>query len=161
MANGEIQAYLWQVARSYRFLERFEKSMTFDFMKDANKLNDLEDNLWAFFQNCWHIRDWISNDPSVQADEKRAVLHDVSQSGILLAVGHLANASKHFVDKPTGEAPTQTEKNANGTWTFTHYVILPDGTYLPALEAARRAMGEWQEILKRHGMSCFVDAVGA
>jgi hypothetical protein len=48
--------YQEQLSRAKRFLDRMEKL-------PADQ-TEYEDMFWAFFQNCWHVRDWIKNDSS-------------------------------------------------------------------------------------------------
>ena len=55
------------------------------------------------------------------------------------------------------EAPTQVIRNKNGTWTFIHYVQLPDGSQVKAIEVAERAMAAWQDILRNHDLYYYVD----
>ena len=159
-----VPAYLQQVARAYRFLDRFKNAMTFDFPADPNGINELEDNLWAFFQNCWHVKDWLRHDPNISKGVKDEIWDQVKANPYLPIVADLANGSKHFATDPNlewvgaAEAPTQVAKNADGTWTFTHIVDLPDGSRLTALELAERAMAEWQKILKAHDLLYYMDS---
>ncbi len=156
-------AYLQQVARGYRFLDRFKKAMTFNFKDDPNGFNDLEDNLWAFFQNCWHIKDWIRHDPEISQEVKDSIWEDVKGSKTIQIVADMANGSKHFATDPklewTGvaEAPTQVIRNQDGTSTFRHYLQVPDGSQITALDMAEQAMRAWQEILKKHDLNYYID----
>ena len=48
-------SYLHQLDRARRFLARAEAIEGF---ADV----DFQDVMWAFFQNCWHVKDWVLND---------------------------------------------------------------------------------------------------
>ena len=46
-----------QLARVERYLKRIEN-------QDRDR-TEYEDDLWSFFQNCWHLKDWIKNDGTI------------------------------------------------------------------------------------------------
>ena len=46
--------YRDQLDRARRFLDRMEAPC-------SNEV-EFQDMVWAFFQNCWHVKDWIEND---------------------------------------------------------------------------------------------------
>jgi hypothetical protein len=54
-----------QLARARRFLHRLEHRTAPDFGTVMEILNDYEDNLWSFFMNCWHVKDWVQNDDTL------------------------------------------------------------------------------------------------
>jgi len=56
-----------------------------------------EDDLWSFFRNCRHLKDWIKNDDTLPKDTREAIVDEVHQSGILMICRDLANRSKHLV----------------------------------------------------------------
>jgi len=64
--------YHEQLARVRRFLARVENlSVNPKFELPPEKQTEYEDMLYAFFQNCWHLKDWIKHDaaaPSTLAD---------------------------------------------------------------------------------------------
>ncbi len=150
-------AYLIQVARAYRFLDRARGASGFDLRTEPQKLNDLEDNLWATFQNCWHIKDWVMHDSSIAQRTRDAIWADVKSSDLVRIVADVANGTKHFeLERPwttTGLAPMQVVPNANGSWTIEHRIRLEDHTEVPALELAERALSEWKRIFRRHNLA--------
>ena len=54
-------AYIEQIRRIERFLQRIDPPS-----KDHGSQVEYEDNLWSFFQNAWHLKDWIKNDPLIK-----------------------------------------------------------------------------------------------
>lgn len=54
-----------------------------------------QDELYAFFQNCWHLKDWVKNDPSsgVSGDEVETFANG---SEPLCWSADLCNGSKHL-----------------------------------------------------------------
>jgi len=83
---------------SYRFEEQFNRvKRFFDRIQDKEQIRtDYEDNLWSFFQNCWHLKDWIKNDPGVPSSVSSAIEGDIKKYESLMICADLANRSKHF-----------------------------------------------------------------
>ena len=129
----------------------------------AEQFNEMEDFLWAFFQNCWHLNDWIRNDERLDRQLRDAVWADVNASTALKVVADLANGSKHFARSPRRERVGATEyqltvnPNNDGTYTYVHEVALNDGSRLEANGIATDAMEAWRQILSKHGMYHLVE----
>ena len=66
--SGHV-GYRDQLDRARRFLARVEGPHASDV--------DFQDMMWACFQNCWHIRDWVENDPLLK--RRKAVRGAVPQ----------------------------------------------------------------------------------
>lgn len=164
--SDDVTAYLQQVARAYRFLDRYKAARGGDIFVNPNVINDVEDSLWAFFQNCWHIKDWLRHDDNIPQPTRDAIWLAAKDSVVLQVVADLANGSKHLARDPdkewVGAAPSTVEifphQAGQG---ITHWIGLNDGTRLTALEVAERAMAEWQNILAAHGLPYFSEPTGA
>jgi hypothetical protein len=160
-ARCGIPAYIQQMARTYRFLDRYKTSRNIPIDVEPERFNELEDFLWAFFQNCWHINDWIRHDESLPKTLRDAVSEDVKINTAILMAADLANGMKHFSRKSEREKvgaqcrQISAIPNADYTWLFDHEISLRDGTRHSALEAGEAAMNAWSEILCRHGMHHF------
>ena len=48
--------YMDQLNRVRRMLDRINR-------QDREPI-EYGDDIWSFFQNCWHLKDWVKNDPS-------------------------------------------------------------------------------------------------
>ena len=86
-----------------RWLERIEV-MNSDLSKDTPKpvREDYKDSLLAFFQNCWHLKDWLKNDPSLEA-KKELIEEEYRKTKYksLARCYDLATRAKHFrIDYP-------------------------------------------------------------
>jgi hypothetical protein len=44
---------------------------------------DYQDDVWAFFQNCWHLKDWVKHDPLVPKDVKDRIVSAAEVSTVL------------------------------------------------------------------------------
>lgn len=54
-----------------------------------------EDDLWAFFQNCWHLKDWIKNDETVSCEIFCSIEEAIKEYKYIMICSDLANRSKH------------------------------------------------------------------
>jgi hypothetical protein len=128
---------------------------------EGASFNELEDSLWAFFQNCWHINDWIRNDPTLTQPVKDAVWKEVRNTTSILIAADLANGSKHFSTDPSrqkvGSSDTaiQFRHQPDGTIVTEHVIAVNDGKRVLAIELAKKAMADWQDILRRNGLLYF------
>lgn len=144
-----------QFERLKRALRKVERG-------DADATTRL-DELFSFFQHCWHLKDWIKNDETVPEATRRAVMKDVEAADRLLYCADLANGSKHLrLDKPrkgatiwsfkgstsdpkTGEIFSEVEGLA---------IASKHGTPRPydIVEFAVKAVEDWEDILRKHGL---------
>src|SRR4051812_45562561 len=93
-------AYGQQLARARRFLERYRRIRAVESSPDRPPLDVIEDEMWAFFQNCWHVKDWLRHDPSVSEAVKDAAWNAVTASQPLMICADLANGIKHLSTDP-------------------------------------------------------------
>ena len=77
-----------QATRQFERLQRIFMRV----LDDQNrKLAEYEDDAWNFFQNCWHLKDWIKNDRKGIAKATRAKIKgEVDSYPALVLVGELA-----------------------------------------------------------------------
>jgi len=59
------EKYIEQLERIRRYLKKFSDIHSGIFYAQA--LENYTDDVYAFFQNCYHLKDWIKNDPSCSA----------------------------------------------------------------------------------------------
>jgi hypothetical protein len=157
-------SYDEQVKRTRRWLRRLE-----DVSSHPNDINDplptgkqeeYEDYLYAFFQNCWHIKDWISSDKSAPKRLKDAVKEVDKQSAIapLMLCADVANGSKHFGQsrdgkrhaKTVGEIEIEIDSKGDSQTTYTYKVVDDFGKSYEAIELARQALREWEKIISEN-----------
>lgn len=99
-----MRPYQDQLARVERFLRRIS-------IPSTNR-DEYEDLLWAFFQNCWHLRDWILNDKKISARKKLGVNRGIKKSSALAICQCITNRTKHF--KLTWPIPARLKQK--GKW---------------------------------------------
>jgi hypothetical protein len=152
---------------------QFER-VTRAFQRVLNNQNrnpvEYEDDVWSFFQNCWHLKDWIKND--VQAVSKATRLKidvEVKSYPALMMMGDLAEKSKdlELTNSPTPirEAP-HTHSKAGATAYIDRrgqtreagkadgaiYLLVTDknGDKFPVKKLATDAMKNWMAIIKKY-----------
>ena len=87
-----MPAYMEQLNRVRRMLERINRNQN-------RSADDYGDDVWSFFQNCWHLKDWIKNDPHIPIHGSIEDL--VKTSPPLMICADLANGTKHLkFDRP-------------------------------------------------------------
>ena len=131
---------------------------------------EYEDAVWSFFQNCWHLKDWIKNDSQGVAKATRQKIDvEVNSRPALVMMGDLANKSENLelTISPTGarKAPpiqskagasayidrrdrTQKADKADGAI----YLLVTDknGDEFPVKKLATDAMKNWMAIIKKY-----------
>jgi hypothetical protein len=138
--------YRHQLDRVRRFLERFEGP-------HANDV-DFQDMAWAFFQNCWHLKDWVDNDPLASAAQKTAVIRQAHASAVLMICRDLCNGTKHLgLERPgsgSGAGHDHVAITIVPGGPSTIDCIVQDGFGNPTSgkQLARDCVKEWERILQ-------------
>ena len=127
------------MARVERWLKRIEAT--------DRERTEYEDFLWAFFQNCWHLKDWIKNDGKLPATITGCVESDIRNYDSLKMCGDICNKSKHFElnRKPAigatarGDIGVQVSDSLQGSETaatssINYKIVLADGSERDALD---------------------------
>lgn len=160
MVRGTITSagnigYRHQLDRARRFLDRVERHI-----EDLEEIDDVEfqDNMWSFFQHCWHIKDWVQHDPLVPPAKKTAVIAEAHQSAVLMMCRDLCNATKHLrLNSPGAHAMHKHVATviAPEHGRYEHDLIVDDGGggELSGKQLARDCIVEWERILAAHGLA--------
>jgi len=152
-----------QWARVNRWYDRFGK---IDAGVEHYQPSDFsDDEMWSFFINCYHFKDWLKNDPASGLSNQE-VEDFVDKSANLRLCGDLANGSKHAVltrarvDKSTRLKSRkfkfdmhagQGEHNPFPTLAV-KYVIEANGVTYDTFGLATDCLKEWQSFLKANGL---------
>lgn len=81
-----------QYSQQYERVKRLFSGLT---NKSYSQI-DWEDNLWSFFQNCWHLKDWIKNDSTLSQSIRNQIENETKNYKNLMTIADLANRSKHL-----------------------------------------------------------------
>jgi hypothetical protein len=166
------------LAEQYPRVLRFYARITTE--KNKHKPEYIDD-LWAFFQNCWHLKDWIMNDdaiPKVIADcpnpihkkrKKRTFIKgstecidcEVNGRKYLHVCYDLATYIKHLIKKPStllGSIKVQIGDTfpsgpSTGSSSFDYEIWLDDKSRVNALAAAEQAIETWRDLFAKWGIT--------
>jgi hypothetical protein len=159
---GPPNAYLQQTARAHRALARYLAIRTIKRGSLAvPSYYEIEDALWTFVQNCWHIKDWLASDPSVDRASRKHVVDAAEAHPLLQVVADLARGSKHFGhDRNRGSHAAQDGgmeciDNPDGTLTIEYMIefrIDAHSRELRASEMGEEAMEVWERLFEEAGL---------
>ena len=148
----QLPLYFNQLSRARRFLDRIAKRDAPSHEAFLAGLDAYQDDMWSFFMNVWHVKDWIKNDDVVPQDVKRKVLDAAHSSATLMLCRGIANGVKHLLP---GHA--EGGKGAVATYilfrgdedavSFDYHIRRDDDSYVTVYEVACDAMREWKRIL--------------
>ena len=137
--------YRHQLDRARRFLIR---------MEEARNDIDAQDMAWAFFQNCWHVKDWLSNDPFVGAAAKEIALKLAHASTALTTCQALCNGTKHLGSRPgASDHHVDTQITPGGSTEIDCLIADGNGPQLSGMRLAHDCIAEWEHILRSQGLA--------
>jgi hypothetical protein len=148
--------YLDQLNRARRFLER---------MKAATQGEEFQDMAWAFFQNCWHVKDWLRNDRRVpnhpNSPNSRCSQMAHASAALKICKG-ICNGTKHLIfdhDQHEGSehylaitmplAPVGVADNKPNEFDFVIHKV--DPRFASGKKLADECIAEWVHILRSEG----------
>jgi hypothetical protein len=119
-----------------------------------------QDEVYAFFLNCYHLKDWLKRDPSTAASVGDIESY-ISRSSNLSLCADLANASKHLeLTSARTDADTAVGRrhyslglgNATPTTLSVRYEVTAGPNTYDAFELATRCITEWETYLTERGL---------
>lgn len=116
-----------------------------------------QDDVLAFFINCYHLKDWIINDNSAKISSKD-VEDFVSQSEFLRVCGDVCNGSKHLTlttpraDKNTKLGGRNFFLSLGGVIPIlrARYKVLSGNKEYDAFSLATKCMEDWERFMKKN-----------
>ena len=138
--------YRSQIDRARRFLERMEQPG----MTEV----DFQDMVWAFFQNCWHVKDWVFNDPVVDQVTKDAVSAGAHASVVLRVCQEMCNGTKHLGARPgASHDHIDTTIVPGGPTIMDCLIDNGAGELVSGRMLAHQCIAEWVSILESQGLA--------
>ena len=142
-----------QYARMKRWHSRITESQSVD--------PHAVDDVYAFFVCCYHLKDWIKNDDSVEKTIRDEVETTVSASPMLSLSGDITNGFKHLkLNKARVDASAHVETIGTPLGEFTlddsrlgGIVVAGAQAPLDAKVVAQQCQEAWDAFLRARGMS--------
>jgi hypothetical protein len=151
-----VSSWAQQWSRVERWYLRF--SETNSGRRHDRESDYYQDEAYAFFQNAYHLKDWLKNDPN-----SSAIVSDIeqviSQSRNLSLCADLCNGSKHLrLDRPRASADTKIGQRhfsvglSEPQTISARYVVESAGASYDAFAVAGGCMQEWRAYLSAKGL---------
>ncbi len=130
---------------------------------DRGKKNDMNpeyyrDDLFAFFLNCHHLKDWLKNDSSFRVDGS-VVENYIDQNNDLRICADICNGHKHFVrdkfqrstESPVVEGQNVYMKIGTGTSEISiKFTINTESGMRDGFELATNCLQLWESFIKQN-----------
>lgn len=113
---------------------------------------DKMDFLYAFFENAFHLRDWLVDTGAVKSAD---IDRFFAQSTVMRLCRDIANAHKHYsISRPSQRMPftelREYEPYGGGTLADSQSLsIISDGEKYDAFDLASRVRRAWEDFLKQ------------
>lgn len=165
MSSFLFSNYKSQYNRVLRILNKISNPINYN-----GNQTEYEDDLLSFFQNCWHLKDWVMQEPGIN---RRKLNKKIYKSTSLRICADLANKSKHLVldfkqvdadikscsvtisvpiitiiNDGNSELIHTSESVPVGTTTWDYNITISDGSVHKASEVVKQAVADWEAILK-------------
>ena len=150
-----------QHERTKRWYERFKSSSVDTHEHNLPSTDYYQDDLYAFFINCYHIKDWIKNDPKVAKSVKDLTEPYINSNPDLRVCADLCNGSKHFrlTNKRTATGANIGPRNFSLSLgqglpkIKIKYNIICDGKVQDAHKLAEDCMKAWKIFYHKHNLN--------
>ena len=119
---------------------------------------DYEDDIQHYFQDCWHLKDWIKNDVNVSQIVRDNIESEVDNHKSLRIVADLANGSKHLSRTKHREGAYVTGGNLNiylgqsKPIDIEYNITLNDGSIVCQKVLVKEVFDDWQIVLKKFNL---------
>lgn len=133
---------------------------------DSGRAHDVSsdnyvDEIYAFFQNCYHLKDWIKNDASLPDAIRRGVEGFINSEQSLRLCADVCNGLKHLELNPervrSHENPKFGKKHFNVGLGVLPTIsvkceIATDTGRIDAFHLATEALESWKKFITKHGL---------
>jgi hypothetical protein len=153
--ENTFEEQFYRLKRWYQRLEMINNNQ----IKNFNSTYHYEDEFYAFFLNCYHLKDWIKNDESIIS--KGDVEDFINKNNCLRICADICNGQKHLKLHRTrsecipklGKRDLHFEykKENPSTWSMIgmKFYIKTEIGIIDAFELASDCMEKWQEFIEK------------
>jgi hypothetical protein len=153
-----VASYREQYDRMRRWYERFR---AIDQGQPLRPSDGLVDEIHGFFQNCYHLKDWVKNDPVVAPIARKEVEDFITSSRPLALCADICNSVKHLklINPRSNEDPKFGRKQISMTLQpgvpqtggLKHEIQTNSGP-VDSFALATDCMKDWDEFFAKHGL---------
>lgn len=129
-------------------------------LSESDAIDDRRvDDFYAFFACCYHLKDWLKNDRSVDRSVRDAVERFINESSCLSLCADVANGAKHLVLSRPRVDPSARVEQVEGAFQADAFqsdafqvdqiLIVAEGRTYDALQLADECVRTWDEFLKQ------------
>ena len=119
------------------------------------------DDFYAFFQNCYHLKDWIKNDYTLGEGVRNCVENYINQNEDLLLCADICNRKKHLeLNRPRSNFDPRfrgrvtkmslKEPSQEQTISIKFNIDTYDGQTLDAFELATKCVQAWENFINKN-----------
>ena len=133
--------------------DRMERGYT-RLIEPYQSSTNYEDDIQHYFQDCWHLKDWIVNDTHLSLNAV-GVESEINNHRALRIVADLANGCKHLNRHTHREGAYVTSSNVtvhlgqNKPADIDYIITLDDGSSLSEKDLVKETFDAWQLVLKK------------
>jgi len=146
----ELRKYQEQFERIKRWYERIKD--IYEGIPHERESDYYQDDIYAFFINCYHLQDWIKNDESVEAFAKAKVQGFIDRNRELKLCRDICHGLKHLssgMRSPLG--PRIFRFNVSTGITRAEYSITTEtGETFDAFELASKCVQLWERFIEEN-----------
>ncbi len=151
----ELKKYEEQFERVKRWYQRVQ-AITFGLTHNKNT-DFLQDEVYAFFINCYHLKDWIKNDETLDDKIKGKVENFIHKDDDLKLCKDICHGLKHLklINPVTGKKPEfkgrkfELELGGEESIIVVKYNIITSTGNKDAFLLATNCMKKWEEFIKK------------
>lgn len=156
-----MDKYQEQMKRVERYYNRFKKVS--DAKQDIVISKETEDDIYAFFQNCYHLKDYLKNDTAYTKHSDRDIEDYINNTFELKLCADICNGLKHLTltNPRSGATPNFGKKivkmtvfdpmggSSDDTKITSKVEIKIDhgGNHYDAFDIATKALGAWRNFV--------------
>jgi hypothetical protein len=116
------------------------------------------DEIYAFFLNCYHLKDWIKQDDTVSELTRAEVEQFINENECLRICADICNSIKHLNVTRSSREPKDVALESSlwvSVGTSSNYIlvkvsIVVGGTERDAFDLASECIQKWQEFVSDH-----------
>lgn len=154
---------MWIFTEQFKRMERWHKRLKSICDKVPAGFGTFEelDDVMAFFQNCYHLKDWVKNDNN-SGISSAEVENFVNSSEFLKICGDLCNGFKHLkISNPKVDSDTNINRHiylppgghVSDPIVKREFIITSAEKKYEALDLADKCIAEWHGFFNNQGMT--------